>query len=151
MHSYTCLDLTQRQNKHLFSKKDTRILLITSQSNYMYHHRWLWFASCHCSNGSDKLHASYHTASYRAQLHPSKTRKQLRTPKHIGFCCWNGRWSFSLWNHYPQSEGCLHLLQSKDILLYTLGRSAIPSVLIYHTVPELQPYLNSKYSMRIKA
>lgn len=39
----------------------------------------------------------------------------------------------------PQSEGCLHLLHSADILLYTLGRSAIPSVLIYHTVPELQP------------
>lgn len=49
----------------------------------------------------------------------------------------------------PQSKDCLHLLQSMDIL-YTLGRSAIPSVLIYHTVPELQPNLNSKYSMRIK-
>lgn len=56
-----------------------------------------------------------------------------------------------LFKHYPQSEGCLHLLQSKDILVYTLGRSAIPSIVIYHTVPELQPNLNSKYSVRSKA
>lgn len=95
MHPYTCLDLTQRQNEHLFSKQDTRILQITSHPDYLYHCRWLCFASCHYINGSDKLHANYPTASYRAQLHPSKTRKQLRIPKCTCFCCWNGKLSFS--------------------------------------------------------
>lgn len=95
-HPYTCLDLPQRQNKHLFSKEDTRILPKTGKSDYMYHCRWALFASCHNINGSDKLQARNHTASYRGQLYPSKTRKQSRTPKHIYFCCWNGKQSFSL-------------------------------------------------------
>lgn len=150
MHPYTCLYLTQRQNEHLFSKQDTRILPVTSQSDYLYHCRWTRFASCHYINGSDKLHANYPTASYRAQLHPSKTRKQLKNSKMYLLLLLKWKTEF-LFNHYPQSEGYLHLLQSKDALLYTLERSAIPSVLIYHTVPELQPNLNSKYSIRIKA
>lgn len=62
-----------------------RILPIRSQSDYVYHWRWPWFASCHYIHVSDKLHASYLTASYRAQLNPSKTRKQLRTSKLFAF------------------------------------------------------------------